>query len=349
MASREIRSATEMFSRFLTARLNYYVCIYVMLAGWAYSAVSDGSKALLPSEMEVLASEATAAQGRVNNLCIKAESWVETRTSLTDPNTRWEMTPIRTLCTVWLDAPGKVSRRVEMHEEVLRWSDGAAPYGHTAYAASFNGSEGRLVRYTLDPVSKAQSRAECIRQTMPPTELADGIVQAAAGMRYSTLYRLEGRGYTFADLLRLAGDEKSRVPGAFDFEWDDLAGVKCVKISMKTSGTMDSHWLDPARGFALLRYKNAALNSDGSERLLELIEIQELSQIADGIWWPIRAYSIRPSLLEEGTYVRTTYHAITVTANAPDISSRTFLVQFPQGGRVDDRIEERKYRVGEAN
>jgi hypothetical protein len=131
--------------------------------------------------------------------------------------------------------------------------------------------------------------------------------------------------------------------------YEKLRGIDCVKMAYIRIGgsSREEWWLDPNRGYALLRHVNMGANRDGSEQVKSSIDVTRLKEVTEGIWWPMEACFVQCPRETGKPWKRIVYQASHVVANDPDFNEGIFTIHFPKGYTIDDKITGKRYKVGE--
>jgi len=335
--------------------LSLQTAVFCILLGALAIVEAYGSKSALSVEdVNALIPVIEAAErSPFSNLKVDSEAWAETKTSLSDPNEPWQRTPIYISCTAWIDGGTEGRARVDVHKQVLRWRDGAAPYGESSYSVGFDGKHGRVVHYTRGHSGKTLRKREGKLLTDAPGQLRDSYLGSCTGARFSFPFFFsdedKDEGRTFSQLFRASISPAALEAKAFEVAIEEFQGVECIKFGSgeREGGLNISYWLDPDRGFALLGHDNISIREDGSEWVSKRIRVTKLKEAAPGVWWPMGATSISSPIKPGGPYSRTVYRASNVVANDPNFDESVFTVPFPDGYLIDDKVAGRRYRVGE--
>ncbi len=287
------------------------------------------------------------------NLKIESEMWVETKVDLSDPCESWQRTPIYTSCTAWFGGGSEGKGRVDVHKEVLRWRDGAAPYVESSYSVGFDGKHGRVVHYTIGHSGKTFHIKEGGLLPDAPEQLMDGYLGSCTGARFSLQFFFSDEdkkiGRTFSQFFRAATSAAALEAKAFEVTHEEFQEVECIKFGSgeKERRPHMNYWFDPARGFALLGYDNISIREDGSKRIITSLRVAKLKEVAPNIWWPTQVTSVMTPFEPNEPYQRYVYRASNVVANDPNFDKSIFTVPFPDGYLIDDKVIGKKYRVGE--
>jgi hypothetical protein len=306
------------------------------------------------AQLEELGIQTKTAEKKLHNLKVCSDLWVEKNNNPKDPCAVWQQTPIYVSSTMWSDGRPGGRIRVDVHKQVLEgWmtNEKRGPYSERSFGDSFDGATGRSIVKTNGFLGKVVPAKEGVITTKKPQSLDSSWSRQYTGREFTmNFFQLNSQGTLLSDLFSLAEDPNSTVMTYFEFNWEKLMGIECIEISTKETKTRNwgkRWWLDPARGFAMLRYEHVRILEDKTETFRKLIEIQELREVAEGIWWPIRATSITEPLRSGEPYTRMKYQASDVVANDPNFDGSIFTVPFPKGYLVDDKVAGKKYRVGE--
>lgn len=338
-----------------------YIAMSLFLLACPSTTIADDSKSIVsPEQLEELVLNIEAAEKSLRNIKIDLDIFVEKKADLSDPCEPWQRTPIYTSCTIWLttnwstrtrlDPQDKPQchidkARIDVHKEVREWKEGLAPYSEKSYSVAFNGQYGRILYHRRGPRGNTFQKNEGRILPEVPSNLKWGLPNR---LSFTLYFFFEGKGYTFSDIFRWADDPNSTVPSYFEFTCEAFEGVQCIKITLKGSEWLQKNWwLDPARGFALVGYKHTGILKDGTQLLRKSIEVTQLKEVANGIWWPIKATVILEPLTSGEPYRRIIYQASDVVANVSNFDENIFTVPFPDGCLIDDQVAGKKYRVGE--
>jgi hypothetical protein len=313
---------------------------------------SDSNSILSVKGVKEIAPKIKASERKLLNIKIESEAWIERKTNISDPCESWLRTPIYLSSTAWLDGSPDSKMRVDVHKQVLEWINGAAPYSETSYSESFDGKYGRFVTHSsgYNGQTFPAKRGRILPNS--PEGLKNGWTRRFIGIYFTSNFYFSGRGFTFSDIFDWIDDPNTTVPACFEFSREAFEGVKCIKITTKgVKNWQTNWWLDPARGFALIGLKEVAIDENGIEHLKEYIKVDKLKEVTDGIWWPMEASMISPTISAtkgvEKTWDRFVWRASSVVANDPNFNESIFTAPFPKGYSVDDEVASRKYRVGE--
>ena len=333
----------------LYIRPTLQVAIFVILVSLSVIVQAEDAKSVISvGELKDLAVIIESVEKSLLNLKVESEMWMETKESLSDPCEPWKRTPVYVSSIAWFDGRPRGKAKVDVHKQVLKWRDGAAPYAESSYSVGFDGTHGRVVNHTTGHSGKTYYRKEGRILSHAPKRLTTGWSDRFTGLRFSLNFFFNGKDYTFSDLFRWAEDPNTLVLSSFKFTQEMFQGVQCIKIASKgTQRYQKSQWLDLKRGFALLGDKYTSILEDGTERLVSFSKVSKLKEVAPGIWWPMEASMVSRPYEPGKSYERFIYRASNVVANDPNFDESVFTVPFPEGYLVDDQVTGRKYTVGQ--
>jgi len=330
------------------------IAVFCILLGISVIVQAEEPKLILSvEEINALIPQIEAAEERpFSNLKVESERWVETKVDLSDPCEPWKRTRIYVSSTAWFDGNPKGKARVDVHKEVLRWQEGAAPYGESSYSVGFDGQHGRVVDHTRGDSGKTSPLKEGKLLPDAPVLLRDNYLGSCTGAQYTLCSFFndddKDEGRTFSRLFQAAISPEAVEAKAFEVALEEFEGIECIKFSSNpTRRFQKSWWFDPSRGFALLGHKYTVTREDGSERLMCSIKVTKLKEVAPGIWWPTQVTSVRAAFDPEKPYEQVVYRASNVVANDPNFDESIFTVAFPNSYLIDDQVAGRKYRAGE--
>jgi len=295
------------------------------------------------------------------NIRIDSNCWVEQGPSLSGP---WERTPVCFSTTAFFEKISSRKARIDFHKSVGPWENGAAQYFEESYSVSFDGVQGRRKAISSSYSGKTFDRDRGSILPEAPLELTGcgRITGIEASLFFHFRNPPEGFPATFSTHFAAAADPNYYLsvlaaadpnylnikPGVkFKAVLEEFRGVQCIKMAYIGNSLIKEWWLDPSRGFALLRHNSLGEDQDGNEQLKSSINVTKLKEVAENIWWPMEAYFVyRPYGIDE-PWKRVVYRATNVVANDPSFIETIFIIHFPDGYLIDDRVAGKKYRVGE--
>ena len=322
---------------------------FILLSTLGVVDAQESKSALTAEDVNTLIPIVEAAEERpFLNLRVESERWVETKADLSDPCEAWQRTPMYVSCTAWFGGGPKGKGRVDVHKQVLKWRDGAAPYGESSYSVSFDGQYGRVVHYTRGHSGKTFSLKEGKLLPDVPEQLRYPFLASCTGAQYTTWSFFDEDGdTTFSQLFRASTTPAALEAKAFECAREEFQGVQCIKFGTdEQPWGRKTWWFDPSRGFALLGYEKVRSQS-GREQLTSSIKVSKSKEAASGIWWPTEVISISKPYESGRPWRRIVYRASSVIANDPNFDETIFTVPFPDGYLIDDQVTGKKYREGE--
>ena len=317
---------------------------------------------LSAEELKMVAQSMRAVEDALLNVRIDSNCWIEEGPSSSGP---WERTPLCWSTTAYY---GKISSdqvRIDVHKDVARWEDGAAPYIKQSYSVSFDG-----VQWRRKEISSSYSGKTFDRHSgfIFPKALALGRLRGFGritgveaslffhygGMpaplpnRFSANFEAAADPNSFLSALA-AADPKylNRKPLKNKVVLEELGGIQCIKMVCMADSAPTEWWLDPNRSFALLRIDALRKDKDGNEQVQSSINVTKLEEVAENIWWPMEVYFVSCPSETDKPWKRIVYRATNVVANDPNFDENVFTVPFPDGYLIDDQVAGRKYTVGE--
>jgi hypothetical protein len=303
-------------------------------------------------ELKEIGIHIKTSEKKLHNLKGCAEVWLEKGKNPKDPCNTWQETPIYVKSIMWSDGQPGGKIKVDVKKQVLEgWITDAepGPYSEHSFSDSFDGTTGRSIINSSGFLGKTVPIKEGVISTQKPQSLDDNWSFMYTGREFTTnFFRVNSQGTLLSDLFIFADDPNSKVMTCFEFTWEKLKGVECIKISsreIKNHNGCERWWLDPARGFALIRYEHTVVLGDKTEAFKRLVEIQELREVTEGVWWPIKATCITEPLRAGENYTRMVYHASEVVANDPNFNNNVFTIEFPRGYKIDNTITHKNYIV----
>jgi len=297
-----------------------------------------------------------AVEDALLNVRIDSNCWVERRPSSSGP---WERTPLCWSTTAYYGKISSNQARIDFHKDVVRWENGAAPYLQTSHSISFDGVQCRRKEIS----SSYSGKTFAIHSgRILPKALALGRLRGCSRVtgvkasmffynygipepfpkRFSANFLAIADPNSFLAALAAADPEYSCIkPIEAKVVLEEFRGIQCIKVASIGDSFRSVSWLDPNRGFALLRFDNFREDQDGIERLESSINVTKLEQVAENIWWPMEAYFV------SSPRKRFVYRASDIVANDPNFDESIFTVSFPDGYLIDDQVTGRKYTTGE--
>jgi len=313
-------------------------------------------------ELKNLASIIKAAEKRLHNIKIESEAWVEEKSDLYDPCEPWQRSLTYISSTAWFEGNLEGKARVDFHKEVLEWKNGAAPYFEKNYSASFDGQYGRYINNSTSHSGKVFHINKWRVLPDAPRQLRSRWYKKMIGINASLNFHFSSEEESFSSQLQYFAYPNRALRSLKDAGLDpnfaiknteleitfhELRGVECLNISMKGKGFRKSWWLDPNRGFALLKHESARNDKDGNEVLVNSIDVRKLDEAAKNIWWPVEVYFVSSPFGVGNPWERIVYRATNVVANDPNFSNSIFMVPIPEG-YLEDKAEYKTVYMGNA-
>ena len=331
--------------------------MFLVNAGTAKETVSELSAA----ELKTAGQSIKSVEEALLNVRIDSNCWVERGPSSSGP---WERTPICFSSTAFFGNISSNRARLDMHKSVLEWRDGAAPYLENRYSVSFDGLQGRYKGLSSSYSGKTFNDNKGI--ILPDTPIKLKYSNKMTGVYASLFFHFRDNSApfpkTFSPHFEAAADPnyylsvlsatdpnycycKSKVK--FKVVHQELMGTQCIKMAYIGDSLLQEWWLDPNRGFALLRYDNLRKDQDGNSLLKSSINVTKLEEVTENIWWPMEACFVHRPYETDKPWKRIVYRASNVIANDPNFDEGVFTVPFPDGYMIDDQVAGRKYKSGE--
>jgi len=292
-----------------------------------------------PTLDEVI-SNITAAEQKLKNIRLESKTFLEERTS---PDAPWKRTCVCYESTAWYTGQINGPARIDVHREVLRWEQGAAPFAEESYSVGFDGQRGRTVNHRTGPAGKTFPVKEAMITAEAPRQLHGSWARKATGMAFALnfLFHDEG-GMSASHGLRKARELGIQV----DITRERFQDANCVKLTMAKG--MYAMWFDLDHGYAFCG-NTSAHYQDGEWVPYETCLVTRLIQAAPGLWFPgqvsqTKIYGTGPERPDS----RTMYQCTAAVANDPGFDPSVFKVPIPPGHVVRDEISGVRYRQGPA-
>lgn len=216
-------------------------------------------------------------------------------------------TPQRYQGSAWFDMGDGLSNygwaraRVRFDSLVLPWEDGAAPWFDQEEDISFDGQQGKAIRLsgravpdgTRHPDNAAWIRAE------PPPLLFDPALRQGCGLEFTLWWSQDlsrppdppraSRQPQFAKYLAEC-KQSGKLP---QIDRERVNDVDTVRLRWEselpaedgtTIRTVRTWWLDPARGYSLIRRER--LSTVDGKTLVRRTDVTNLIEAAPGVWYP---------------------------------------------------------------
>jgi hypothetical protein len=344
----------------LKVKFVYFVFLALLFLVNDITAEETASK-LSAEELKTVAQSIRAVEDALLNVRIDSNSWVEHGPSSSGP---WERTPVCFSTSAFFENISSSRARIDFHKSVLPWVNGAAPYLKESYSVSFDGVQGRRKAISSSHSGKSFDRDRGSILAEAPLQLTScgkitGIeaslffyyrnMPAPLPKRFSVSFEGAADPNYFLSVLAAADPKYSnRKPLKSKVVLEKLGGIQCIKAAcIPDDSFRQEWWLDPNRGFALLRFDDLRKDQDGNEQVKSSINVTKLEEVAENIWWPMEAYFVQCPRETDKPWKRIVYRASNVVANDPNFDEGIFTVPFPDGYLIDDQVAGRKYKVGE--
>jgi hypothetical protein len=292
-----------------------------------------------------LVSQIAMHEKKLLNLKVQSQLSVERR----QPEShKWEPTPVYASCTAWFDGDPNGRARIDVHDQILEWKDGAAPFSQRSYSAAFDGRYGRTAYHRMGPIGQTHESRRAVIFPQAPEILRSRWLARTTGAAFSTFFFFDQfpslRGKRFSDLLAQCLSQATPPT----ITWEVLGGTKCIRLTGgDPAGGHESFWLDPARAFALLRYELLNITKNGHKWIVASDTVTKLTEAAPSVWYPVEAYHESMSdPNSERTDIRMHYLASNVVANDPNFDPSIFTMTFPAGYFIEDKVNGVSYRTG---
>jgi hypothetical protein len=306
-------------------------------------------------ETKYIVPQIKAAEKRVKKIKVESESWVEEKMDISDPCENWKKTSTYISATAWYEGKRGGKIRVDFHKEVLKWTRGEAPYLENNYSASFDGKHGRYVHNSTSHSGKVFHKKKYNLLPDAPHQLKSRWYQKMLGINASINFHFHNKETTFYSLLEYAIDPKLALKKAgldpniadknigIKVTFAKIKNTDCINISLNGGGVQESWWLDPNRGYALLKYEKTKSDSNGNKVIVNSIDVIKLDKVAEDLWWPVEAYFISVPFGEGNPWERIVYRATSVVANDTKLTDNVFTVPIPEGYSIDKTEYKTKY------
>lgn len=244
----------------------------------------------------------------------------------------WNTASKEARVTSTLDLKRKMFR-ASFSPRIAIWVGGNAPYAESVLQASYNGEWGVVFTTEIGSIGERLKVApQAIISNDVPNDLIASYLSAAKdfwvlGMKCSV-------GLGFLEALSSPDYEVTIIPTG-QHSKDPLSGCVVIQLREWRAFSTERFWLDPERGYALLRREYSINNIDGSPTGTRMTyDVPELQQVGtSNIWYPKKAvyevYALgKPS----------EHHEINVISAIlmAEVSAEQFSISLPAGTRVSD-------------
>ena len=341
-----------------------FVAVLLMIFPFLTNGTSaeETTSQLSVEELKTTAQIIRALEDTVCNVRIDSEAWVEKGPSPSGP---WERTPVCWSTTAYYGRISTDQARIDVHKSVAPWKNGAAPYIQNSYSISFDGVQGKRKEISSSYSGKIFDRHTAyilpdaswqITGFSKITGIEASLFFHYRGVpeplpeRFSANFEAIADPNTFLATMAVAEPSYSDIkPPKAKVVREEFKGKQCIKmISMADSGHTE-WWLDPDRGFALLRMDLSRKDETGNFHLKSSINVTKLEKVTENIWWPAEAYFVECHNETGKPCERIVYAASNVVVNDPNFDESVFTLEFPKGYEVKNEVTGKTYTVGEAN
>lgn len=317
------------------------------------------SNELSADELRFIAQSMKMVEDSLFNVRIDSNAWVEQGPSPSGP---WVRTPVCWSTTAFFGNISSNQARIDFHKNVSRWENGAAPYFEKSYSVCFNGKQGRTkeISSSYNGNTFNKKKGEILSEAPVQITSCSRITGIEASMffyyrnmpspfpkRFSANFVAAADPNSFLSSLSASDANyvnlKSNVKGRIVIE--KFREIQCIKISCENGSLLQRWWINPNRGFALLRFEDLRRDSNGNEQIKRSIDVKKLKEVAEDIWWPMEAYFVESPHETGQPWERIVYQAYNVVANDPNFDESVFTISFPRGYRIDDKVNKKSYII----
>lgn len=291
--------------------------------------------------LDAIVAAVSAAERKVKGLYVKEFNLTSEESTPQQPE--WHSTPERYSGSAWFDMSdpksvyGWTRARARLTHAVMRWEQGRAPWFDQEKDISFDGERGREIGIRSGiPGEKMTRDNEAFVRLDPPPQLANPIMDTASGLSFTLWWTPGGYGAdamkgrvrrpSFAEMVASAKQHGIEL----EVTRDPINGVDAIRLRPKSA--IIATWLDPARGYSLIRRE--LLEAPGG-KVRERLEVTSLVEIAPGVWYPTEATIEEPMTGRDGR-VRRHYRAAGATANDANWKPTLFNPLAPPGYLVTE-------------
>ena len=324
---------------------------------------AEKASELSAKELKTVGQMIRASEDTLINIRIDSDSYVEQGLSSSGP---WEKTPVCFPSTAYFKNISSDQMRIDFHGNVARWENGAAPYIEQSYSVSFDGVMGMRKNISTFHSGKCFDRHSGRISQEKPVELGSSWYDKTTGVyaslffhyrgapkpfpkRFSTHFEAAADPNYYLSLLVSSDPNYLGIKPTVKFKviHQKLGEVECLKAAyIGVDGSFrEEWWLDPNRGYALLKYASVGIDPNGNEQIKSLIDVTNLKKVAENVWWPMEAYFVERPREVGKPWNRIVYQASNIVANDPKFDETVFNLEFPKGYRIHDEIAGKTYIV----
>jgi hypothetical protein len=212
----------------------------------------------------------------------------------------------------------------------------------------FDGQFGRAATHTsgipndMRPLRDAEIRAKA------PTELfGESASAVATGRKFFIPFEVPSPGLRFSE----AADDYIAKGHEIRLSREEVNGVAALRLAFGDPLKSETrYWLDPARGYAMLKFQQKE-----PDRITEERVVNSLVEAAPGVWFPTSAHvdllrldidALRKDpTSSQRRMVRQQFRAAAVVVNDPQFDNAVFTVPIPEGYDVVDEVRGVTYTI----
>jgi len=280
----------------------------------------------------------SAVERSLDNIRVESELWEEERPTSVD---QWERTPRGLSSTAWFNGLPGSKARIDVHRQVVTWTNGKAPFAEDSFSIGFDGKYGRIAHHSTGSLGRTfkARRGEVLPDA--PTMLKNRMYECGTGAAFSIFFFQNQDGKSLSDRLNKVASTPNV---SFRISNEAFQDIPCTRITSERPGVVEeSWWLDASRGLALLGYERV-VTKGGKKEIVERSTITKLVKAGEGIWYPGEACT--ELIWPDGKQSRWYYKAAKVVANDPTFDENIFTVSFPPGYTIQDKTVGTTYRTG---
>jgi hypothetical protein len=273
---------------------------------------------------------------RVDSKCLYL-NWDSTRRD-------WEYNG-ECLLTAWYEGASSIRQRIDVHKLVSTWPEGPVPFAQRRFSSAYDGRVGQSLNLEEGAADKPHKTLEGEIAAELPFSLRGGSFRS--GWACSLYGWREKVKVVFSQYLEAVHDA-SKSNGAVQCSVRSIRfnDMDCVSLSIQMAlpqGVSQSEdwYLDPSRGYAILRYVRQGPFSG------EELTVEKLIEPAPGVFYPVNATHLSKDQSGQPK-AKAAYEASAVVANDPKFNEGIFTIQWPVGTFVRDKISGTSFTVGQS-
>ena len=318
---------------------------------------------LSAKELKTVGQTIKKLENSLINIRIDSDSYVEQGFSSTGP---WEETLSFSSSTAYFKNISSDRMRIDFHSNVAPWENGESSYLEQSYSVGFDGVKGMRKDISSSYSGKSFDRHIGSISQEKPVQLKSSWYDKTIGVyaslffhfravpepfpkRFSTHFEAAADPNYYLSLLVSSDPNYLDIKPTVKFKviHQKLGEVECLKAAYigVDGSSREEWWLDPNRGYALLKYASVGIDPNGNEQVKSLIDVTNLKKVAENIWWPMKAYFVERPREVGKPWKHIVYQASNVVANDPNFDETVFNLEFPKGYRMHDEIAGKTYIV----